>query len=159
MNFWSRAGGILLGAISLFSLVQKLYGFGLASVIKDMVAFYRALFHPIANVILDGLGWLVHLVGWTLPHIPADPVVIWVLMGATLIRAAIRTSYGDGAVPLDMALLYPIALAIWPWYMVVLIKEIDENSDDDYLLYWLEHICIVVIVFFIIFGTNAYFSP
>ncbi len=59
---WFRWFGILLGAISLFSLVQKLSDFGLSPIFKDMLAFYRAAFHPVADLIISGLSWAFSLV-------------------------------------------------------------------------------------------------
>jgi hypothetical protein len=89
MAFWFRWGGILLGAMSLFSLIQKLYGFGLAPVFKHFVAFYRAAFYPLADIIIGGMTWLFALAGLRLPQISSDIIVIYVLVGAAFFRYAL----------------------------------------------------------------------
>ncbi len=93
MGFWLRWGGVLLGAISLFSLVQKLSDFGLAPIFKDMLGFYRATFHPIADIIINALKWALALVSIRLPKIPPDVVVIYLLIGTALLRHAMSVTY------------------------------------------------------------------
>ena len=160
MSFWLRAGSILLGAISLYSLVQRLFGFGLAPIIKDIVSFYRAMFHPIANTILGGLQWLVHLVGWRLPHIPSDVVVVWVLVGAALVRGVISGALKNRLKKIGVGgvFLFLLLFLAWPILLPVMLKAYYTN-DDDAILYWIKEIVSVVVVFFVIFGTNALLSP
>ncbi len=91
MRFWLGWGSVLLGAISLFSLVHKLINFGLAPVAQDILSFYRAIFYPIANAIIGAIVWAFSLVQIHLPPIPPDPVIIYALVGGSLFRM-IKTS-------------------------------------------------------------------
>jgi hypothetical protein len=69
---WFEGLGALPGGFSLFSLMQKLFGFGLAAILKGLVSFYSTVFHPIAEVISSGLHWVFALISIKLPHIPPD---------------------------------------------------------------------------------------
>jgi hypothetical protein len=93
MGFWLRWFSILLGAISLFSLAQKLGHLDLAPIFKDMLNFYRAMFHPIADTITSSLRWVLALVSIKLPQIPADVIVMYFLIGATLGRLWIKERF------------------------------------------------------------------
>ena len=86
---WFEWLSILLAGFSFFSLVQKLFGFGVASIFKDLVSFYRAVFYPIADVIMGGLHWLFALVSIELPHIPQDIVVTYTLIGSALCKYSV----------------------------------------------------------------------
>jgi len=86
---WFEALGVILGGFSLFSLVQKLFGFGLASILKDLINFYRAVFYPIADAITSALQGTFALLSIQFPHIPQDIVVTYVLIGAALCRYSV----------------------------------------------------------------------
>jgi hypothetical protein len=157
---WFRWFGILLGAISLFSLVQKLSDFGLAPIFKDMLAFYRAFFHPLADIITTGLRWVLALVSIKLPQIPADAVVIYLLIGAACFRSYLETAldeYSEDPVTSTVVLLSPIT---WPIVFVLLLFVIifDFNNNRhtfiDTSSFWAIEITKVVAAFFILFAWN-----
>ena len=56
MGFCLRWLGILLGAVSLFSLAQKLYEFATAPVVGDLLPYYRESLHPLVSVFSEALA-------------------------------------------------------------------------------------------------------
>ncbi|MGA7329798.1 MAG: hypothetical protein WBX25_36290 [Rhodomicrobium sp.] len=87
---WLRWGGILLGAISLFSLVQKLTSSEVAPIFDDMMRFYRAALYPLADLIIFALEWSLSLINLRLPTIPQDIVIIYILIGTTFFQSLLR---------------------------------------------------------------------
>jgi hypothetical protein len=189
MSFWFRWFGILLGAISLFSLVQKLYGFGLAPIIRDMLAFYRAAFHPVADIIVSGLRWLLALIWIKLPQIPGDVVVVYLLIAAAFFRySASEILYEHKKHELFSELVGGVGLwryrgiatrrflstfvfsILWPLAVLSRLKNTRDRQSYAYsnllsglppvtFRRWLVELSKVVTAFFILFATNAYFSP
>lgn len=162
MGFWFRWFGILLAAISLFSLTHKIWTFGLSPIFSDMLAFYRAVFHPIAETIINGFKLTLNLVGIALPHIPADIIIIYALIGSAFLRFALRRlpdggEYLPGAS--EMLLLVGGAI-IWPLVFVFAMGEIWNKGikANMVIYYWIMEISISFFTFVIIFATNAYFS-
>lgn len=72
--------------MSLFSLVQKLTGSGIAPIFQDLITFYRAAFHPVAHVLGSFLKWLLSIVHIHIFDIPADFVILYSLFGASFFR-------------------------------------------------------------------------
>ena len=58
MGFLLRWGGIFLGALSIFSLMQKLGTFRVAPVFGDVLNFYRTSLYPVEETLMAGLRWL-----------------------------------------------------------------------------------------------------
>jgi hypothetical protein len=163
MGFWIRSGGILLGAISLFSLSAKLFNFGLAPVIEDFLKFYRDLLYPLADALLTSIKWAVHLVHIELPKIPSDALIIYCVIASSLARFIWQEK-----TTAERALLV-LAPTIWPLtFLVFLIVYLDnfgrivsfEGVDVvDIFPGWATEIGKIFVAFLFLFGTNAYFSP
>lgn len=166
MGFWLRWFGILVGAISIFSLMQKLYGFGLAPVFKDLLGFYHAILHPVANAITSCLRWLLGLISITLPEIPADIVIVWVLIGSSFSRYIYKDQESDKEPDkslINIILIYPTALVMWPGMLIIgilaFISLPDNQEQKDLFKLWGIEITKVVAAFLIIFAINAYSTP
>jgi hypothetical protein len=164
MGFWLRWGGILLAAVSLFSLMQKLANFGIAPVLSDMLNFYRAALHPIAERVASGLRWVFTLVSIGLPVLPSDAVIIYILAGSALTRGLILLDYQakKALVPLNSIreTFRNIVFGIfWPLSILLGIYRIFTRAADSAAFKsWGSEIAKVIATFLILFGTNAYFS-
>jgi hypothetical protein len=172
MGFWLRWGGILLGAISLFSLAQKLYSFGLVPIFNDLLSFYRAALHPVVDAVTTGLRWTLDLISIKLPLIPPDAVIVYTLFGSAFIRLFIYgnaeykarlTKQGFHINYYDSELFGEILGGIfWPvtFIMIIIYYLITKDTDIIKTLIgsWMVEVVKVLVVSLILFGTNAYFS-
>jgi hypothetical protein len=174
MDFWLRWFGVPVGAISMFSLVQKLYGFGLAPVFEDIVSFYHAVLHPIANAITSELRWLLSLVHINVPEIPPDIVVIWCLLGSSAFRFTaydINTDSDPETANIESCTILKLAnrlmhlvrvLIFWPFGLILIIRSLLIDNVQDKLRNmitlagWALETTKVIVAFLIIFAINAY---
>lgn len=76
------------GAMSLFFLAQRAWGFGLAAVLEDLRAFYVAIFHPLADLFAPIAMWLAASLGLGLPDWWREVAVLYMAMGAAMSRAS-----------------------------------------------------------------------
>ena len=86
MGFWVRWGEILLGAISIFSLTQRLFDLNVVPIFKDMLGFYHTVLHPIANMFVFIIRQILNLISIRLPNIPADIIIIYLILAAAFFR-------------------------------------------------------------------------
>ena len=68
MSFWLQVGGIVLGALSLFKLVQRYAEFGLSSIFTDVISFYQQFFYPITQIVNLAAAFVFSLVGLHIPR-------------------------------------------------------------------------------------------
>ena len=85
MGFCLRWLGILLGAVSLFSLAQRLYDFATAPVIGDLLPYYRASIHPLVSVFSEALERASQAIGFASPLLSADFIIIYFALGFILL--------------------------------------------------------------------------
>jgi hypothetical protein len=158
MRFWFAWFGVLIGAVSIFSMSQTAFGFGLAQIFKDLIEFYRAAFHPVADFVTSGLRWLLSLLSIPLPYISPDIVVTYILIGAAFFRFTFTPA--TQLVPINPVIYFLLHSLIWPHSLIrMLIKIYRKNHWMDrkagYL--WLLEIGKMVLGFVALFVTNAYF--
>jgi len=79
--------GIVSGALSLFFLVQRAWGFGLYAAFENIHAYYVAVFHPLAEIFRPLATWLLSQVGYKLPVHWHELVILYLAMGAAAFRA------------------------------------------------------------------------
>jgi hypothetical protein len=155
LGAWFRWGSILLATISVFSLTQKLFGFGFAPIVQDLVSFYKATLYPVANIIHFGLAFVFGLFGIKLPDIPRDIIIIYFILGGTLARASY---YRRGESRLRAAVMF----LTWPLMLLFFMNDIDTpyGGEDsiEHASFWVFEIITVIVTFAILFTTNAYFS-
>ncbi len=163
MGFWLRWFGVLVGAISVFSLMQKLYGLGLAPIFEDMLNFYHAVLHPVANAITAGLRWLLSLIHVRLPEIPSDVVILWVVIGSAMSRFSVANEASENIKidVRDVIAYLAIGLIFWPVLLILMIITIltdapTKQVEISAFRSWGIEIAKVVLAFLIIFGINAY---
>jgi hypothetical protein len=56
-GFWFSAFGTLAGAVSVISLIQKLFNIGLLPILADFIGFYRKLMYPVFDALLFFTAW------------------------------------------------------------------------------------------------------
>jgi hypothetical protein len=126
MGFCLRWLGILLGAVALFSLAQKLYEFATAPVIGDLLPYYRASIHPLVSVFSDALEHGTQAIGLAWPLLSADFVIIYFALGFILLvlyvsddwewkrsgeeRITFRSMIGRFAISFLWPVILPVAL-------------------------------------------------
>ena len=153
MGLLLRWGGILLGAIALFSLAHERYGFALTPSIQNALDHYRSGLHPFAEHFPKGLRL----------GIPGDIVVVYALFALLLLwfyifddlewsqtgeeRMTLRSFLGRAAIALCWPLLLPVAM-----YLIVFSK-----AESSLKSWWLE-LTKVLLAFVVLFGANSYLS-
>jgi hypothetical protein len=152
---WLRWFGILLASISLFSLAQKLGKIEITPVIKDLLAFYRAAFYPIAATITDGLRWILNIASIKLPNVPEDFVIIYALVGSAFFRSVAIKLWGP-ITAIGAGISWPLQL-FWPLKDIVFSRRLSLEIIGDLKDFGME-ISKVLISFLVIFGANAYFT-
>jgi hypothetical protein len=85
MSFSFRWLAILLGAVSIFSLAQRLYDFATAPVIGDLLPYFRASIHPLVSTISEALQSAAQAINLALPALSAELVIIYIALGFVLL--------------------------------------------------------------------------
>jgi hypothetical protein len=135
MGFCLRWLGILLGAVSIFSLAQQHYDFATAPVVSDLLPYYRSTVHPLVSVFSGGLERASHAIGLALPWLSADYVIIYLSLGFILLVLYIGDDLEwrrSGEERITFAsLLGRIAIAcLWPVILpVALLYIFDRNQN------------------------------
>ena len=158
MAFWLRIGGIILGALSLFKLGQRLFEFQLTSVFWDLLAFYQQFFNPLSELVNIGISLAVSWLGFQIPRIPDEVVVLYLLFGASFSRALIlpRPQY-----PFRFDLILAIVqVPLWPIWLIFHMHDYLSMGDPPIALEdvsaWARQMLAVVGAFFVLFALNAY---
>jgi hypothetical protein len=102
-SFWWLVFGVVSGAISLISIVQRAYSVGLTSLWWDLIDAYRRLVYP-------AFDFMFQVVPFHLPAWYKDAVVVSSVFGALLMR-----SYMAAGPPLEemMGKGWKIAIRAW----------------------------------------------
>lgn len=85
MGFCLRWFGILLGAVSLFSLAQRLYNFPTTTVAGYLLPYYRSNFHPFVSVFSEALGRWAQAIGLPAPSFSVEFIIIYFAAGFILL--------------------------------------------------------------------------
>ncbi len=156
--------GVFVGAISLFSMLEKYINFGLAPGLNAMLSVYRAAFYPFGEKLIDYLRWQFATYHINVPSPPLDFVVLYILFSL----AIARFTYGQqdslrkqfGAVPVAIILL-PLML-IWPLIIVgnILALCVSPKLGVSNILFgWDVEVAKVIGICLVLFGANAYLLP
>ncbi len=135
MGFCLRWLGILLGAVSLFSLAQQLYDFATAPVVRDLLPYYRSTVHPLVSVVSGALERASHAIGLALPWLSADFVIIYFALGFILLVLYVGDDLewrrsGEERITL-VSLIGRIAIAcLWPAVLPVALYYIFDASQN-----------------------------
>jgi hypothetical protein len=85
--FLARLFGVIMGAMSLFSLCHDYYQFGIRPLAKRLLDAYHSFVHPIANQIQVALERFALLFALQIPKLPKDAIIFYIFVTACLIRA------------------------------------------------------------------------
>lgn len=179
MGRWFQLVGILASGMSLFSLAQKYWRFGLSPLMTDVVSYYRAIVHPIFGPIALWLGQY-------LPKLIADPDFLFAyaiggsaacrLASKSFLRGAERAHRRAGVVSpttaerMRLAVISVIVaspwMLLWPLGALVNLVCVTHPSiagvlvDRDGVLAegaeWVKQVLYVVFAFLAYFALNAY---
>ncbi len=162
MGFCLRWLGILLGAVSLFSLAQKLYEFATAPVVSDLLPYYRSSLHPIVGVFSEALARGSEAIGVASPLLTADFIIIYFALGFILLVLYIGDDLewrrcGEERITLA-SLLGRIAIAcVWPVILPIAFYFIfDANRNT--LNTWASAIAKMLASAVLLLAVNACFS-
>ena len=78
--------GLLFATLSLFLLTERLLGLGPGATVDDLAASYRALFHPLANVLEPVVRTVLRLNSNPLPAWWRDAAILYLMFGAAHFR-------------------------------------------------------------------------
>lgn len=125
---WSiRVLSAIASALSLASLVSKLFSIGLQPTFDLIVQSYREFWYPLANFVPE----LFHI---TLPHFYLDALTISIIMGGSLIRAG----WVRGGNPIKLTINWTLTVTfiltalIVPLGLAFTYRAIRESMHDHY---------------------------
>jgi hypothetical protein len=95
--YWLQFFGWCLGGISIFSLIKRYMQLPVIKLVSDILEFYRAIADPIGRMVNSGIAWALGCIGLSLPAIPADIMVIYLLGAGALWRGYAVPRLADGA--------------------------------------------------------------
>lgn len=133
MGFCLRWLGILLGAVSLFSLAQQLYDFPTAPVISDLLPYYRSNIQPLVSVFSGALERASHAIG--LAWASADFIIIYFALGFILLVLYVGDDLewrrsGEERITF-VSLIGRIAIAcLWPVVLPVALYYIFDRNQN-----------------------------
>jgi hypothetical protein len=161
MGILMRWGGIFLGALSLFSLAQKLWNFGLAPIFKEALNFYRVSLYPVAEMVMTGLAWLLSHFSLSLPLIPQDGVILYILCSVSIVAFELKQM---NQLQKDIGSLTVYVFAIfllfaWPLTIVINIFGLCFSTKlgiRDIFLGWDAELARLISVFIIMFSYTSY---
>jgi hypothetical protein len=151
MGFLLRWGGILLGAISLFSVAQERYAFALAPLFRNALDHYRSSLYPVAEYLSQRLR----------PGLAADLAVIYLLLALLLLSFYIFDDLkwsrsGEEAITLR-SLLGRVAIALlWPLILPAALYFVIFSRNESSVRAWGVEITKVFALFAILFGANSF---
>jgi hypothetical protein len=153
MGFMLRWGGILLGAIALFSFAQQRFHFALAPGIRNAFDFYRSSLGPLA----EGLSQRLR------PGISGDLAVIYLLLALLLLWFYIfddlEWSHAGEETMTLRSLLGRAAIALlWPLILPAALYLIIFSRNESSVRAWGLEITKVLALFVILFGANSFLS-
>jgi hypothetical protein len=86
MGPWLGLFAWIMGGISLFTLTKRYFDFHVIRVIQDIMEFYRALLHPVANFLLTPFRWILSIVSISIPQFVPDLIILYIAIGLALYR-------------------------------------------------------------------------
>ena len=160
MGFSLRWGGILLGAIALFSLAHERYAFTLAPVMQEALDHYRSSLHPFAEPLSHRLNRGLDVASLTRPGMAADLIVLYLVHSILLLWFYIFDDFewhqsGEERVTLPSLLgRFTIAL-FWPLLLPAAAYLVAYAEEQGSLKSWGLAIAKVFALVVILCGANA----
>ena len=162
MGFCLRWLGILLGAVSLFSLAQKLYDFATAPVVGDLLPYYRSSLHPLVSVFSQALERGSEAIGLASPLLSADFIIVYFALGYILLVLYVSDDLewrrsGEESITFA-SLLGRVAIAcLWPVFLPIALYFIFDANQNT-LRTWMSAIGKMLASAVFLLAVNACFS-
>ncbi len=159
MGFLLGWASILLGAVSLFSLMEKLGNFRLAPVFQEVLNLHRSTLYPVGEAIIFGLRRLLSIININLIPILPDVAIIYILFSLAIVRFAFtkvdqwRNNLGRLAEGISLLLL----AFVWPLIFIMNVMALfisPKLGVRDIFLGWDVELSKILGAFFILFCTN-----
>jgi hypothetical protein len=162
MSFSLRWLALLLGAVSIFSLAQKLYDFATAPIIGDLLPYFRASIHSMAGAASGALEQASRAVNFASPLFSAELVMIYFALGFVLLVLYVgddiewRRSGGEPITVTSLAGRFAIAF-LWPVMLPAALYFVFEATPNT-LGTWIWAIGKMLASAVFLFALNACFS-
>ena len=148
---------ICVGAVSLFSLLERLTNFVLAPQFNSFLALYRATLFPYCARMIDYSKITLATYHVHVPALPLDFVILYSLVCAAVAHFTINQRKQLGSVPV-VILLLPLSL-VWPVIMIGNIVALcisPKLAISNILFGWDIELAKVIATCLAIFGANYY---
>lgn len=152
---------IFVGAVSLFSMLERFMNLGLSPHLDSMLNFYRSALYPVAEKLVGYLKLLLGTYHISVPPLPMDAVILYVIFSLAIARytynqqEALKKQFGS--VPVALIML-PLA-TIWPLLMIgniVALALSPKLGISNLLFGWDTELARVIGGCLALFGANAY---
>jgi hypothetical protein len=156
-----RWTSICIGALALFSLMEKFINFGLAPHLNTVLSIYRGALYPIGQKLFDIVKSLVMPYHVNLPVLPLDAVILYVLFCIAVAnfiynkQDTVKKQFG--AIPAAV-ILAPFAL-LWPAIVagnILALCLVPKLGNSHILFGWDNELAKGLGVCIALFGANAY---
>ncbi len=167
---WRYWSGILIGAVTLFSLSQKIFELKLAPAATQVVAALRAFMHPFAESLFSAMGSIPSLTNLDFPHVQPEIILIYVLVGIAFVSilfeavSDINLDFSDNksaavrAKAFIILILETMAFSlIWPVLLLVILYYSVACKDHTILTRFAFTLMHVLAVFLLMLAANACF--
>jgi hypothetical protein len=148
---------ICVGAVSLFSLLERLTNLVLAPHVNNFLGLYRSILYPFCAKIIDYSQMALATYHIRVPILPLDFVILYTLVSLAVAHFMINQRKQIGSVPV-VILLLPFAL-IWPVIMIGNIVALcisPKLGFSNILFGWDMELAKVIATCLAIFGANFY---
>ncbi|MFZ1108285.1 MAG: hypothetical protein WAN43_08065 [Rhodomicrobium sp.] len=142
---WLYWSGVLMGAVTLFSLAQKVFELKLAPAATHVVVALRAVMYPFEKAFFGGFGFIPGLTNLEFPYAQPEIIFIYVLIGIALVRILFEAvsdidldfsgnkSAADGVKASIVLILKAMTYSlIWPFFLIVILYYDVFMDDDDH---------------------------
>ncbi len=156
-----RWGSIFVGALSLFSLLERLINFGIAPHVDAILSFYRGALYPLGDRLIVYLKMLLAAYHINVPALPLDAVILYTLFSLAIARFTYNKQDSlkkqVGNIPTAI-ILVPLAF-IWPLIVIANILALCVSPKlgvSNILFGWDAEVAKVIGICIVLFGANAY---
>ena len=162
MSFSLRWFALLLGAVSIFSLAQKLYEFATAPVIGDLLPYFRASIHVLAGAVSGALEQGSRAMNFASPLFSAELIIIYFVLGFVLLVLYVgddlewRRSGGERVTVASLSGRFAIAF-MWPVILPAALYFVFDATPNT-LSTWVWAIGKMVAWAVLLFALNSCFS-
>ena len=148
---------ICIGAVSLFSLLERLTSFVLAPRVNSLLGLYRATVYPYCSKLIDYSQVALATYHIRLPALSIDFAILYALVSLAVAQFTINQRKHLGSTPV-VILLLPLSL-VWPVIMIGNIVALcisPKFGFSNILFGWDVELAKVIATCLAIYGANYY---